>query len=205
MVTQYAFAVLSDRCSGCKTCQVACKDHHDLPAGVHFRRVFEVTAGGWVKKDAAWTTDVSAYYLSVACHHCTPPVCAALCASDAIWKRPDGIVLIDDTRCTRCRKCESDCPYKAVRWDPFDATVRKCDGCVEEIDQGRHPACVTACPNRALEFGELDELTARFGAVNQVFPLPDEVATSPALVIRPHRDASTIARLGPEVGNWEEL
>ena len=117
MVRQFGFFVNSDACSGCRTCQVACKDRHDTRAGVHWRRVYEVTAGGWQQKDAAWVPAVAAYHLSVSCFHCQTPVCGQQCSTEAIWKRADGIVFIDESKCTKCHKCENDCPYGAIRWD----------------------------------------------------------------------------------------
>jgi anaerobic dimethyl sulfoxide reductase subunit B len=203
---QAAFLVNSDACSGCKTCQVACSDRHDLPAGLHWRRVYEVTSGGWQKKGSAWHSTVAAYYLSVTCHHCAVPVCATSCPSDAIWKRDDGIVILDQARCTKCRKCEMDCPYGAVRSDGSGNTpLAKCDACVDDVYVGRLPACVAACPNRALEFGELDDLKKRAGAVDQIFPLPDPSLARPSLVVVPHRHAATIQANGPVVANQEEL
>ena len=112
-MSQLAFFVNSDACSGCKTCQVACKDRHDLPAGLHWRRVYEVTSGAWQKSGDAWTHTVAAYHLSVACHHCADPVCGKQCSVDAIWKRPDGIVLIDQTRCVKCNKCRDRLPVRS--------------------------------------------------------------------------------------------
>jgi anaerobic dimethyl sulfoxide reductase subunit B (iron-sulfur subunit) len=204
-VTQYAFFVNSDACSGCKTCQVACKDRHDVRAGVHWRRVYEVTAGSWAQKDGAWTSTVAAYHLSMACLHCQTPVCARPCSTDAIWKRPDGIVLIDDSRCTKCRKCENDCPYGAIRWDGDANAVRKCTFCVEDLEAGLPPACVAACPNRALEYGEFEDLKRKYGTESRVFPMPDPALTGPAIVIRPHRHAAQVQSRNPEVSNWEEL
>ncbi|MGE5359735.1 MAG: 4Fe-4S dicluster domain-containing protein [Bacteroidales bacterium] len=205
-MVQIGFLVNSDACSGCKTCQVACSDRHDLRAGMHWRRVFEVTSGGWQKKGSAWQTTVGAYYLSVACHHCAVPVCGASCPSEAIWKRDDGFVILDEARCTKCRKCALDCPYGAVRDDGSGNTpMSKCNGCVEEVDAGRPPVCVAACPNRALEFGEFDDLRKRPGSVNQVFPLPDPSITRPALAVLPHRRAASVAANGAVVANAEEL
>ena len=68
-MSQLAFFINSDACSGCKTCQVACKDRHNLPAGLHWRRVYEVTAGTWTRKGAIWNSGVVAYHLSVGCFH----------------------------------------------------------------------------------------------------------------------------------------
>ncbi len=203
-VRQYAFFVNSDACSGCKTCQVACQDAYDLPAGTKWRRVYEVTAGGWQQKGGAWVATVAAYNLSVSCHHCADPVCAPVCSTQAIWKREDGLVLIDESRCTKCYKCRPACPYDAIRYLP-GTFVSKCHFCPDELAAGRPPVCVSACPNRALDFGELDELKARHGEVSQVFPLPDPSTSRPALVIKPHRHAALVQSRQPEVSNWEEL
>ena len=204
-VTQYAFFVNSDACSGCKTCQVACKDKNDLRAGTSWRRVFEVTAGGWAKKGAAWTTTVVAYNLSVACHHCLEPACTRNCSTEAIYKRDDGIVLIEQSRCTKCNKCAADCPYDAIRPSGSGAEVTKCDFCADYLEQGRPPACVSACPNRALDYGDYDTLAKRPGLTQRVFPLADPSTARPALFVRPHRHAALVQERGPEVGNWEEI
>ena len=192
MITQYAFFVNSDACSGCKTCQVACNDARNIQAGSHWRRVIEVVGGGWQQKDGAWTSTVAAYTLSVSCHHCQTFVCATSCQGDAIWKRFDGIVLIDDVACTRCRKCVADCPYGAVRFEASTNTIFKCDFCVDEIDNGRPPVCVAACPNRALDYGELSELRRRHGSVQQVYPLAAPTTSEPSLVIKPHRHTDKV-------------
>jgi len=205
MVTQYAFLVNSDACSGCKTCQVACKDGHDLPAGVHWRKVYEVTAGGWQKKEDAWISTVAAYNLSVACNHCMDPPCAPACSAQAIWKREDGIIFIDESRCNRCHKCEPECPYSAIRFDMVSNTVAKCDFCADYLDRGLPPACVAACPNRALDFGDYEQLARKYGNANQIFPLPSPLAARPALIIIPHRNAALIQNQNPQVANWEEL
>ena len=204
-MSQLAFFINSDACSGCKTCQVACKDRHDLPAGLHWRRVYEVTAGAWQKRGDAWTNTVAAYHLSVACHHCADPVCGKQCSVDAIWKRPDGIVLIDQTRCVKCNKCRADCPYEAIRYEGATNAVSKCDFCVDDVEAGRPPACVAACPNRALDFGELDDLRRRFGSIDRIYPLEDPAASRPAVVFKPHRHAAAAAGREMEVANWEEL
>jgi len=66
-------------------------------------------------------------------------------------------------------------------------------------------ACVAACPNRALDYGEFEDLKRKHGSVSQVFPMPDPSLTGPAIVIKPHRHAALVQSRGPEVANWEEL
>lgn len=60
---QYGFYVDSSRCSGCKTCQVSCKDNKDLDVGPKFRRVYEYGGGSWAKEGESWHNDTFTYYL----------------------------------------------------------------------------------------------------------------------------------------------
>ena len=83
--------------------------------------------------------------------------------------------------------------------------MSKCDFCVDLVDAGQPPACVAACPNRALEFGDLEDLRQRHGTLDRVFPLEDPALSRPALVIKPHRHAALVQAHEPEVANWEEL
>jgi anaerobic dimethyl sulfoxide reductase subunit B len=205
MVYQYAFLVNSDACSGCKTCQVACKDKHDLPAGVHWRKVYEVAAGGWREEDGAWISTVAAYNLSMACNHCLNPVCAPPCPTQAIWKSETGLVLIDESLCRNCRACILACPYGAIFFNPAMNTTTKCNFCLDYLDSGRPPACVAACPNRALDYGDYAELKRKYGDASQVFPLPAASVATPALVIIPHRNTALVQSRGPIVANGEEL
>ena len=69
-MTRLAFYFDSSTCSGCKTCQMACKDKNDLPVGQLWRRVYEVTGGSWKKDGAAWQQDIFAYNLSLSCNIC---------------------------------------------------------------------------------------------------------------------------------------
>lgn len=207
MSTQYAFYFDSSSCSGCKACQAACKDRHGLAAGVLWRRVYEVTGGGWQRRDGAWVADVYAYNVSLACNHCERPICTEVCPAAAITKREDGIVLLDSKRCVGCRYCQWACPYGAPQYDEAAGTVSKCTFCVEQVERGLPPACVAACPMRALDFGDRAELEARYGPLQPVFPLPKNDLTDPALLLTPHKEAGRAAGENGEarVANREEV
>jgi anaerobic dimethyl sulfoxide reductase subunit B (iron-sulfur subunit) len=49
----YGFVFFQTMCNGCKACQIACKDKHDLPLGVNWRRVVEYTGGTWQQEGRA--------------------------------------------------------------------------------------------------------------------------------------------------------
>jgi len=205
MSGQLAFYFDSSACSGCKACQVACKDKHGLEVGRLWRRVIEVVGGDWMPSGEAWTSTVFAYHLSVSCNHCEQPICMEVCPTKAITKREDGIVLINEQVCVGCGYCRWACPYNAPALDPVSGKMTKCTFCADELDQGKDPACVSACPMRVLDYGEMGELIEKYGAVRSVFPLPDESVTEPALVLTPHKDARQPGSPEGVIANKEEL
>lgn len=204
MAKQYAFYFDSNLCTGCKACQIACKDKWDLDVGVTWRRVAEFGDGEWTEhNDGTYSQNISSYYVSVACNHCASPVCLPNCPTEAISKNEDGVVTIDESRCIGCRYCEWACPYSAPQFDAKRGVMTKCNFCYDTVSQGGVPSCVAACPTRALKFGEREELEALYGTVHEVAPLPSASYTDPSLVITPHRDAAPVG--SGELANPEEV
>ncbi|MFO7874725.1 MAG: DMSO/selenate family reductase complex B subunit [Bacteroidales bacterium] len=204
-MTQLAFYFDASACSGCKTCQIACKDKHDSPMGVRWRRVYETCGGDWVKDGPAWIPNISSYHISMACNHCEEPVCMDSCPNKAIVKDEKGIVLIDYDRCMGCRYCEWTCPYGALQFDSRQKVMTKCTFCADYLEEGKAPSCVAACPMRVLDYGELEELEAKYGTSRETFPLPEAHYTKPALVITPHRHSREWDNKGMEIINKEEV
>ncbi len=71
--------------------------------------------------------------------------------------------------------------------------------------EGRIPTCVAACPTRALQFGEYDELAARHGDSLLIAPLPRPQITEPNLILGPHQDARPWQTRAGGIGNPEEV
>ena len=191
MAEQYGFYFDQAACTGCKACQIACKDKHDLPLGVTWRRVVEYGGGTWQhdEKNHTVTHNVFTYYTSISCNHCENPVCVQVCPTTAMTRREDGTVYVDDNKCVGCRYCEWACPYSAPQFNAATGHMSKCDLCYDYRSTGQDPACVSACPSRALDWGPIDELRAQYGEENGIAPLPDPTITRPHLVVTPHRDA----------------
>jgi anaerobic dimethyl sulfoxide reductase subunit B (iron-sulfur subunit) len=170
---QIGFYVDTTRCINCKTCEVACKDFNDAAVGQRIRRVRTYEGGEFPR--------VFAYSLSMSCNHCEDPACLAACPTRAYTKRSsDGIVVHDPEKCIGCRYCAWVCPYGAPQYDAKAGSVRKCNLCVDELDAGRSPVCVTSCPLRALEVGDLSELSRRAAATMDILDLPPSSMTRPA-------------------------
>lgn len=183
---QHGFHFDGSRCTGCKTCMLACKDYYDLPSDVAFRQVYECEGGSWCTDERGqWTHDSYAYYVSVSCNHCAKPVCIEVCPTGAMHKDAHGLVSVDERRCIGCGYCALSCPYRAPKVDRSVGHSVKCDGCASRMAEGRLPVCVEACPLRALDFGPIAELRERHGGVADLPPLPDVSATGPHLVITP--------------------
>lgn len=158
------------RCIGCDACTVACKQENGTPADVFFARVFNIEYGKF--------PNVKRVYLPVLCYHCDDAPCLKSCPNKAIFRRQDGIVLIDQCRCRGTGACVSACPYGNIvlqdldRWylpedEPYESQfvrprivpqkARKCTYCAHRVDEGLDPACVVACPTTARIFGDLDD------------------------------------------------
>lgn len=179
---QVAFFVDSTKCTNCRTCEVACKDVNRVDVGVRPRRVRTFEGGEFPR--------VFVYNLTMACNHCADPACLDGCPAGAYTKREsDGIVVHHPDLCMGCRYCTWVCPYGAPQFDPAARTVRKCNLCVEEIEQGRQPACVTACPMRVIEVGPLREFQARAGATMAIGGVPSAADTRPACAYRVRKEA----------------
>ncbi len=200
-MSQLGFYVDMKKCTGCKACAVSCKDAHDLPVGQNFRKVIEYAGGDWKKaEDGTWTQDVFAYYISMACNHCTDPACVKVCPTKAHYKRKeDGLVVIDAQKCIGCGMCAMACPYHAPQLDADAHKMRKCNGCLERLELGLKPICVESCPNRAIQFGDIEVLRKKYGTTAAVAPLPDASMTKPNIVLtltenaKPVGDTSGVA------------
>lgn len=205
MSHRYGFYLDTAACTGCKACQISCKDKNQLPVGVLWRRVIEVSGGSWQARQGAWFNSVRAYFVSSACMHCENPICVEVCPTQAMYQREDGIVLIDEERCIGCRYCEMACPYKAPQFDCAKGVMTKCDFCYDLLDQDEPPACVSACQMRVLHYGDLSDIRARYGQANDIYPLSDPGLTRPAIVFTPHPDSVRWDGKGMDITNREEI
>lgn len=166
-------------CIGCKTCQIACKDKNDLEVGILFRHVTDYEIGVY--------PSVASYHYAATCNHCEKPACVAGCPNGAMYiDDEDGTVQHDNEKCIDCQYCVEACPYGVPQYIESLKSVRKCDACKQLRENGEQPACVAACPMRALEFGAVEELMAAHpDAVKDIVILPDSSETNPCTLIEP--------------------
>lgn len=144
---KYAFVIDQRKCIGCHACTVACKAEHDVPIGVYRTWVKYIEKGEFPNSRR--------YFLVNRCNHCTDAPCVAICPTKALFKRNDGIVDFDSSRCIGCKSCMQACPYDALYIDPYSQTAAKCNYCAHRTEVGLEPACVVVCPERAIIAGDM--------------------------------------------------
>lgn len=152
-------AVLYDltQCAGCKFCEIACQINKGLPpekALLTFRtaEAEELPKGAFAVRRQQ-------------CMHCLSAGCASVCPVAAMYKTPEGPVIYKDERCLGCRYCMNACPFGVPTFDwnsglLDQALIRKCDFCYDRQKEGKLPACIEACPTKAVTFGKRDEMLA---------------------------------------------
>ncbi len=181
-------------CIGCHACTIACKSEHDIPIGVN---------RCWVKTVEKGTFPAtSRFFLPVLCNQCEEAPCMKICPTNALFRRPDGIVDLNHESCIGCKACMVACPYDQLFIDPNTKTAEKCNFCANRIENKLEPACVSVCPTECRIFGDLDDPNSRVAQIVQreaftvrkpekgtgpkVFYLgADESAITPEIAARP--------------------
>ena len=179
---QHGFHFTADNCIGCHACEAACSEKNDLPAHISFRSVGYVEGGTY--------PDFRRVNISMACNHCDDPVCLKGCPTRAYTKFAEyGAVLQDPDICFGCGYCTWVCPYNAPQLDPVKGEVSKCNMCVDRLEVGLKPACVSACLAGALDFGVVETPPENRVQVKREIPgFPDPEITHPNIRFQQTRD-----------------
>jgi tetrathionate reductase subunit B len=148
---RYGFVIDVGRCIDCRACLVACSVENNVP--MNHTRI-------WVKDLGVQGAfpDLQRSFVPYNCMHCDNPPCIEVCVSGATYKQADtGLVLVDQEACIGCGYCVEACPYDARYLDEKRGVVDKCTGCVQRVETGQQPACVTTCLGGARMFGDLND------------------------------------------------
>lgn len=142
------------RCTACKACEIACAVEHSVSKDL-IKAVFEQPS----PQKRVHVERASAYSYPVRCQHCGDAPCIAACPNGAMGRdAATGAVIVDESRCQGCFMCAMVCSFGAISADRIERVAVKCDLCSERRELGQDPACVEACPTRALQFGDEEDL-----------------------------------------------
>ena len=160
-MARYGIVIDVDKCVGCYNCFLTCRDEYagnDYPgysaaqpmSGMNWIKVNEIERGEYphVKVD----------HVPLMCSHCAEAACVKLDQTGAIYRRADGIVLIDPEKAKGNKGLVSLCPYREIEWNEELQLAQKCTMCAHLLDKGDpEPRCVESCPSGAMVFGDLDD------------------------------------------------
>ncbi len=182
---QHGFHFTADNCIGCHACEAACSEKNDNPAHIAFRSVGYVEGGTYPA--------FQRMNISMACNHCDDPVCLKGCPTRAYTKFAEyGAVLQDPDICFGCGYCTWVCPYNAPQLDPVKGQVSKCNMCVDRLEVGLKPACVSACLGNALNFGVIENTPEnREQAKTEIPGFPRSDITNPNIRFQQTRSIPT--------------
>lgn len=164
------------RCTGCRGCQVACKQEYKRPAeettffgGPGYQNPADLSKDTWclvTYNEVQVNGRFEWVFGKKQCMHCLEPACVSACPVSTLEKVKDengnalGPVVYHKHKCLGCRYCMLACPFLVPRfefdtWNPY---ITKCRMCFERQQEGEIPACAKACPTGAITFGDRDEL-----------------------------------------------
>ncbi|MFZ7132823.1 MAG: 4Fe-4S dicluster domain-containing protein [Eubacteriales bacterium] len=160
-----SFLIDINHCFGCYCCQLACKDEHVGNDWTPYAKPQPNTGQYWGKLkeyERGQVPKVKLSYIFVPCQHCDDAPCISACPVDGvIYKRDDGLVIIDPVKCNGCMNCVDACPYGAIYFNNDLGIAQKCTGCAHLLDKygwNNLPRCADVCATEAIKFGEESEL-----------------------------------------------
>ncbi len=169
----WAMAIDIEKCIGCGNCVRACKTENGVSREPAYFRTWveryhvpvddpehprvDSPNGGHDGFPAGRPAGDGAklFFVPKLCNHCAQSPCVQVCPVGATFDSPDGVVLVDRTRCLGCRYCVQACPYGCRYIDPETRVVDKCTLCYHRITRGETTACCETCPTGARRLGDL--------------------------------------------------
>jgi Fe-S-cluster-containing dehydrogenase component len=200
---RYGMVIDTHKCMGCNACTIICKQSNATAPGIFWNRVYTQEVGKYPSSRLV--------FLPSLCMHCENPACVKACPTGATYQLDNGIVVIDQDKCSGCRMCMVACPYNARYFNygepgsyyedseasPYETyrftehiqgTVEKCNLCVDLVASGKDPMCVSVCPAKARVFGDLDDPDSEISklvASQGAYQMHPELGTNPSVYYLP--------------------
>ena len=181
---KWNFIIDVDKCEDCNNCFLACKDEHvsnewpgyTLAQPLHGHRWMNI-----MRKERGNCPMIDVAYRPTPCMHCDNAPCIKKAANGAVYKRTDGIVLIDPVKAAGQKDLVQACPYGAIYWNEEKNIPQKCTFCAHLLDsKWDKPRCVQSCPTGALSAVCLtDKEMADKAKIENLETLKPETGTQP--------------------------
>jgi Fe-S-cluster-containing dehydrogenase component len=160
-MARYGMLIDCGKCIGCYNCFLSCQDEFCGNAYEGYSAAAPMSGHDWMRvidKERGQFPRVKVAYIPKTCMHCEDAPCIAAAQNNAVYRRPDGIVMIDPQKAKGQKHVAAACPYRVIDWNGEEQVPQKCIMCAHLLDHGeKEPRCVEACPTHALIFGDLDD------------------------------------------------
>jgi Fe-S-cluster-containing dehydrogenase component len=171
------FIIDPAKCNGCYNCQIACKDEHCGNDWSPIAKPQPLIGQFWCKvneEELGRAPVVRVVYTPTLCGHCDGAPCLESAKNGAVYRRDDGLVIIDPDKAQGLKELVNTCPIGAIYYNEDLDVAQKCTGCAHLLDNGwAVPRCVDSCPTKALRFVDIKDLSAEeLAATTQ----PDKMA-----------------------------
>jgi len=183
---RYGMVIDLGKCQGCYNCQIACKDEYVENDWPPYSATQPDTGQFWMhvqERERGAYPRIKMAHIPLPCMQCDKPPCLNGIASDAGYKRSDGIVIFDPVKSAGQKSMQAQCPYGVVYWNDKLNIPQKCTFCAHLLDRGwTEPRCVQSCPIAAFTFGDLDDPNsdvAKLVAAGTAKSLNPEFGTNP--------------------------
>lgn len=158
------FLIDVEKCVGCHMCQIGCKDEHCGNCWMPYAAEQPESGQFWMKvnqKERGQCPQVKVSYIPTPCMHCENAPCIAAAKDGAVYRREDGLVIIDPEKARGQKQIVEACPYHKIFWNEKLELPQKCTGCAHLLDGDEPihtPRCVDNCPVHVIQFGEIEDL-----------------------------------------------
>ena len=153
----FGIRLFEEMCVGCRSCTVACQAVRGLAAEA---TPLVINISEETNKEG----ELKLRFAAEACRHCADAPCVEACPVEAICFEDDGKVVISEEDCIYCGDCVEECPYNVMFLDHERETAVKCNLCSARVAKNHKPACVAACPGKAIYAGQLEYIE---GAIDE--------------------------------------
>ena len=158
---RYGMIIDVSKCTGCYGCFLACKDEYCGNDHLPYSAALPASDQNWMRLteiERGTCPKVKLCYVPTPCMQCDDAPCVSESSKDAVYRREDGIVIIDPEKAVGRKEIIGSCPLGVIYWNEESALPQKCTFCAHLLDMGwKEPRCVETCPTGALVFGDLDD------------------------------------------------
>ena len=159
-MAKWGMVIDVSKCVACYTCFIACKDEYwdnDYPPYTAAQPRHGQFWMSLVKKERGKYPWVRVAHLPLPCMQCDDAPCIKAAKDGAVYKRDDGIVVIDPKKAVGQKQIVDSCPWGVIYWNEEKKLPQKCTFCAHRLEEGKTPRCVQSCPSEAIKFGDLDD------------------------------------------------